>query len=230
MTFIITKVKYLFMWFQLGWTVHNPLRSPAGLTMKTSGFDEADKHLHRSQMFPNLMQRKHDLVPTTSLPSCVALHWIWNPSVWKSIAAWYSTKHLILSDRQGGQKNNLQSNLQTSGKHRMYAWHIPNNNPAVVVPHPPIPFVLQFLGLSTGSRETRSAAGLRSTATSCLQMGLVVIQRKGACSLHGPPVQRESTRRTNRCGRRRPQNNKKDLFNLCLSHVFHSLGFSFGVI
>lgn len=56
----------------------------------------------------------------------------------------------------------------------------------------------QFLGLSIGSRATRSVAVLRSSATSGLQTSLVVIQRKGACSLHGPPVQREHNQRTSK--------------------------------
>lgn len=64
---------------------------------------------------------------------------------------------------------------------------------------PPQTCGLQFLGLSTGSRATRSAAVLKSAVASCLQTSLVVIQRKGACSLHGPPVQREHNQRTNRC-------------------------------
>lgn len=68
----------------------------------------------------------------------------------------------------------------------------PNNNSAFGVG-------FQFLGLSTGSRATRSAAVLRSAVASCLQTSLVVIQRKGDCSLHGPPVQRECNQRTNRC-------------------------------
>lgn len=76
------------------------------------------------------------------------------------------------------------------------------NNAAFIVPPPPSNVRLQFLGLSTGSRATRSAAALRSAVTSCLQTGLVVIRRKGACSLHGRPVQRERTRRTNRCVKR----------------------------
>lgn len=57
----------------------------------------------------------------------------------------------------------------------------------------------QFLGLSTGTRATSSAAVLRSAATSCLRTGPAVIQRRGASSLHGPPAQRERNHQTNRC-------------------------------